>query len=396
VARFAAALAVAWLATGQLLSWAVEVPFPTNVLCTKEVLKQAAAKKMLVDVPGKPGEKGHLQGQLIDSKGNMIQVWCLEANKDHGGPDLGYLYTPKGGKGVWVGACSLVDGQNNFWLSYDKVVGAKVNGVPTVIPEEFKGFRWHNFQKDDGKNNKKVDYEYKYTVAGDKLAVSRTEGTWMNSTVFPFPRIYRSTVQETEKGGPIKAPEQFKDLKLNGVQITLGDIDNTQAIQALAAVYDPASPQGLLQYSLWAQPLSGSGTPNDPFTGLETTVDPGDVFSIAGEGIHDPLVSGLAAQLGWVLAGLDENMVSYRYDGQTPLLLQPGSAIDGFRFSSEAPLGEVTWGVASQSEFGGYFSHVTGAVPEPSTLALLGIAGAALAAVRLRPGRLRRTADGRP
>ncbi|MFO0898922.1 MAG: hypothetical protein U0836_15970 [Pirellulales bacterium] len=388
--RFVAALFVAWVATGHLLCGAVEVPFPTNVLCTKEVLKEAEKNKMLVAVPGKAGEKGHLQGQLVDSKGNMIEVWCLQANNDHGGPDLGYLYTPKGGKSVWVGACSLVDGQNHFWLSYDKLVGAKVNGVPTVIVEEFKGFRWHNFQADDGKNNKKVDYEYKYTVAGDKLAISRTEGTWVNSAVFPFPRIYQSTVKETEKNGPTKAPEQFKDLKLNGTQITLGDIDNTKAIQGLAAVYDAVSPQGLLQYSLLAQALSGSGVPNDPFTGLVTTVDPGDVFSIAGAGIHDPVVSGLAAQEGWVLAGLDENMVSFRYDGLTQLVLQPGSAIDGFRFASEAPLGDVTWGVASQSEFGGYFSHTTGAVPEPSSVVLLTVAVVTLIALRLRPSRSRR------
>lgn len=47
---------------------------------------------------------------FADDSGNKVYLWCLKKNADHGGPDLGLLYVPKGKTpkdGVWIAGCVL-------------------------------------------------------------------------------------------------------------------------------------------------------------------------------------------------------------------------------------------------------------------------------------------------
>src|SRR5262249_32591421 len=66
-------------------------------------------------VPGKPGETGTLVATEKDDAGNLIELWCLEKNDQHNGPDFGLRFkTANNGPDVWIAACVFPQGRNQF------------------------------------------------------------------------------------------------------------------------------------------------------------------------------------------------------------------------------------------------------------------------------------------
>jgi hypothetical protein len=330
-------------------------------------LEKTSGRKYIEDVPNKAGEKGILFRTIDDKAGNKADVWCLLERKDargqriHGGPDLALLYTPKGGKGVWVGACTLEDGFNFFTYDYDKW------DKQDNKAEKFTKFRWRNRQNDDGTGNEKKDFEYEYDVKEEEqgrkgLTITRTKGKYVTNE-FPDPvnpsrtmkeRDYFSEVEERQQGGPIKAPEDFKDLKLNNNQLTLESGDRGIGAQPVTVVLSPQSPPGRFEYALVTSNLGGSGAPEDPVIGVRAMVKPGDVLTIAGAQIRDPFVTGLASQIqfgGWVVDDFNDTFVSFKVMSEAEF--HPGFEVTGFGFLSDGGKGQVRWGLASTNEFSG-------------------------------------------
>jgi hypothetical protein len=240
----------------------VDVPFPNgSVLCRSDFLALAEIKALIKPVPGKAGEMGVLEHEEFDSKGNRIQVWCLLRGNGHGGPDLGMLYKPTGTDNkdaVWIGACVFGSGQNGFQTDYAKVteldkaikvynfsIGAitytdrtlkTLTGLKNLkegpvdvkkVADEFKAIRWHNFE---GPPDGTADWDYCYDLVGgntcakwkfeksdkNKLTIQKTKGKYT---------LGRYDITEDVEQNPLDAPKEFKNLKFDGNQITLGNGD---------------------------------------------------------------------------------------------------------------------------------------------------------------------------
>jgi hypothetical protein len=327
--------------------------FPANIpTCDANLIAAAEQAGRIVALPGKPNEKGILLATQQDIAGNTIEVWCLKARERvHGGPDLGYLFTPKGAaEGVWIGACTLVTGQNYFTLRVDEIV----NGTGgQLFFNKFTGFSWKNFEKDDGTANAKKDFEYDYVVATGKLTITRTQGAYKDTTAANGTkiRIYRSMVVETQKGGPINAPKNFEDLKLNGTQITLNSGRGGVANEGVGLAMN-ADRAGLLRFSLSGTALGGLGTVAAPFTGAPFQIRAGDVLTIGGTALHDPAVAGNAALAsfgGWVAGAVTATSVSFVATADA--LLLPGLGIDGFEVGSPSRPSSVPWFYAGEEQF---------------------------------------------
>jgi hypothetical protein len=351
----------------------VTLPFPGMVICRSDFLALDKVKRLITDVPGKPGEKGVLEGEIFDSKGNRIQVWCLlKKIPDHGGPDLAYLFTPNMGKGLWIGACTFDAGQNNFTYSYKMLVRFQIpiktnvfiikrptmdaNGKITDVeflrdeimvrqgPDMFTGFFWHNYEGLDPKNPQaeRNDFEYSYDVAKNQLTISKTTGTFVNGK-------YMTKTRDTQRPDP--PPDNFKDLKFKGVQITLGNGDNSAASPPYRLVLSHAGHGGQFLYSLISHQTTGSGTPADPFTGVEVVIKPGDELTIGAAGIDDASVTGVAAQPmfgGWQVKSFDDSRVTF--EATSMVVFEPGTVIDGFGLQSDRPVGMIPWGVVSTDD----------------------------------------------
>ena len=287
----------------------------------------------------------------------------------HGGPDLGYLYTPKGKNGVWIGACTLTTGQNLFTIKTDKLLPGPDGGATF---NKFTGFTWKNYANDDGKETVKKDFEYDYDAVKDKLSISRTEGKYVDvkNANGKTARVFDFKVVETQKDGAIAAPEKFEDLKLNGTQIAAGDADNQLSKAGMALARKPTEDKSHFAFTLSSHSLFGTGTDTDPFTGLEIEVFSGDILSIGGTHIHDASVTGDAFSSlfgGWVFDSLNDNSVTFR--ATMHALLEPGTLIDGFSFFAD-PTHVISWFYLGADELA---SSAAVIVPEPASLPLFGL-----------------------
>src|SRR5271169_5042850 len=167
---------------------AVTQSFGNITPCNPEtVAAKRRAGQIIDNIAGKRGEKGFQTGATItDVNGNTIAVYCLLANDKHSGPDQAALFTPKDKPGVWVGACTLLTGQNVFNLMVDKIYrspdGGSFLGAVT-------GFKWENYENITAADKTRLettdatstaatykDYEYSYDVATNKLTIDKTEG----------------------------------------------------------------------------------------------------------------------------------------------------------------------------------------------------------------------------
>jgi hypothetical protein len=350
--------------------------FPNLAIdCTSATIMKAEKDKLISNVPrlgyissvpGKPEEGILAGGPIFDSKGNKIEVWCLKARFDnagkriHGGPDLGYLFTPANGKAVWIGACTFDEGNNNIYFHYNRSVVPKtvvVNRIQRNIltfEDKFTGFTWLNYENPDRQNPNAVRNAnlYEYNVQTNKLKITKVKGKYRGG---------RYTPDEMDAANPIDAPEQFEGLKFRDEQLTLGNGDLSRAIQPFSLVLNTQSPSGRFEYTLVAQAVRGTGTPEDPFLGVETMVEPGDVITIPGFGIHDPSVAGLASQSqfgGWVVDAFSDTSVSFK--ARNSVVFRPGTEVPGFILFSDADVGQVPWAMTSSNEMSGSAGYTTG------------------------------------
>ena len=310
-------------------------------------------------VPGKPGETGWLlEDKEADANGNKIQIWCLQANAAHGGPDFGVLYKPAGAKdkdAVWVGACTFPAGRNRPNKAFTKLRNGK--------PKQFTKVTWFNYEPPpNGKN----DWDYSYDPVTNKLTINKTAGAYVGG-------VYRWRIIGTDV---YPAPKNFGDIKFTSGGVTtqvtqLFPGPNGLSAEAVTAV---ASANGNnWSYTLNVNALGGSGTDADPFIGIDTDLKAGDTFSIAAFGIQIPFVSSPAsdpAYGGWVVDSSDSNFVTFR--ATVDASFAPGTQISGFGFSSSAPLGTVAWGLLSSNEAIGSQGTVNGPALPPDQIISVG------------------------
>lgn len=330
-------------------------------------------------VPGKPGETGWKLDTETDDKGNVVDIWCLKPNAKHGGDDFGYLWTPKGGASVWVGACVFGCGQNKHNKQFVDKDDGKGGGKPNGRPDEFTRLTWFNAEPPPAGTK---DWAFSFNPATGKLTISKTEGTWSAPYVDPkdgkTKRDYKSKVVDSETVDP---PSNFEDLKFKGTQLTLLNGDDGAERGAFAALVNPGSTLNAWDITLRANAISGSGTAADPYNGLIASIFEGDTFTLGGLGIANPQVSGLAASSafgGWVVSDFDSSFVTFMATADVDFA--PGTDIPDFFLSSADST--LDWNLASVNEE--VSSSGILAIPEPGTFWLALAALLTLAAWRQR------------
>src|SRR4029079_13554075 len=130
-------------------------------------------------------------------------LWCLLKGNGHDGPDLGLLYVPKGKTlkdGLWIAGCVLFGGLNRYGVRLDR------NG-------NFAEFVWFNEGPDQTVKGDFIRYTYEYDVVKNILKITKQVGPYKLGIFTPH-----TTEGEAKRGPP---PAEFKDLKLNGTQISL-------------------------------------------------------------------------------------------------------------------------------------------------------------------------------
>ena len=248
-----------------------------------------------------------------DKAGNKVLLWCLKANADHGGPDLGLLYVPNGKQvsdGVWIAGCVLAGGMNTYQFSVDNRTGV------------FTKFVWYNIGPDPNNANRYIRYIYTYDVATNTLTIVKEEGPIRNGT----PQRPDKTEKERNPGAP---PDEFKDLKLNGVQISM--LDGDCAIPArtvVVAVADAITPTIV---NLVNAALTSSAT----LIGTDAMVEPGDTLLVS-------MPDGTVAAPGgtnpyWTLLNPGEPAALFRYNGPDATTIGIGDVIAGVAALMIAP-----------------------------------------------------------
>ena len=141
-------------------------------------------------------------------------------------------------------------------------------------------------------------------------------------------------------------------------------------------------------YTLHSGEMSGSGTELDPFYGMENIVNAGDEFTIAGTGITNAFVSGMASSTeygGWIAEDIFPSVVTYR--ATSDAVLSPGFDLTGFSLMSTSSAGTINWGIDGLGDFGGISGVAIGPVPEPPTLDLIAFGSILSAILMLRRSR---------
>jgi hypothetical protein len=271
---------------GQLT--AADVTAAANAAKVKQAISDA-----LDDRTNAPG--GTLTLSYSDFAGNTVYLWCLKANADHGGPDLGLLYVATGktsADGVWIAGCVLDGGMNDYSFSVDKATRV------------FAKFVWYNVGPDPNNVGGYIRYTYTYDVAKNVLDIVKDTGTINRGTFTP-----KKT--EAEKN-PAAPPAQFKDLKLNGVQISLlsGADGGIPTRTVVLAVVDPVNPSFV---DLTNPALAGSGTATDPFVGIDPIFQPGDTILVTAPDGTLPIAQG--PNPGWTLLNPGESTMLLQYNG---------------------------------------------------------------------------------
>lgn len=318
-------------------------------------------------IPGKAGETGWKLNSEPDDKGNLVETWCLQPNAKHGGDDFGYLWKPKVGNAVWVGACVFGCGRNKPNKQFVDKDDGKGGGKPNGVPDEFTKLTWLNAEPPPAGTK---DWDFSFDTGTGKLRIGKTEGKWSDPYVDPkdgkTKRKYESTEIDSDT---IDAPENFEDLKFKGTQLTSLNGSDGLGAEAFAALLNPSA-SGTLNFTLLANALGGDGTPADPFDGVITSIFSGDTFTIGAREISNPFVTGLAllpAFGAWHVGAFDDSFVSYV--ASTSVDFSPGTDISGFGFNS-LESGMMSWDLASTNEL----ASSSGTIDEPRILALLGVA----------------------
>lgn len=323
-------------------------------------------------VPGKPGEMGWKLNEMTDGAGNKIQTWCLRPGNGHGGPDFAQRYISAGGAtDVWTGACLFAGGINrdNFSFTGNNPANA------------YNAVTWLNIEP--GMNGQMTrDWEFSYNPATGNLSVTKTKTTWnlvgrIQNGVLRFYLVAKSMKDNTVNPNPdtYQAPMRFSNLTFNGNQLTQANAPGT-ANGAFVAAAVPSGPVTTL--SLTNPSFGGNGTMGTPFVGVTDALSAGDMFTVEGTGISNPLVSGTAATAAggdWMVESWSSSFVTY--EDTDPVTVYPGDDIFGFDFYSlSSAIGDSWWLISSNEP-----SNAMGTVvpaPEPSTFLLLASASAML------------------
>jgi hypothetical protein len=260
-------------------------------------------------------DKGDTVLHRADLAGNEVYLWCLKAGNGHGGPDLGLLYVPKGKAakdGVWIAGCVLPGGLNAYQGSYDDKTF------------DFAKFVWYNEGPNPGKDKEFIRYTYEYDVAANILKITKEVGPYKQGVFTPH------TTEVEKKPGP--PPTEFKDLKLNGVQISLLDGGCAcPAQQAVVAVADPATPW---QLDL-ANPVQRGTGGDDLPAGVSVRVAPHELFTVAlPEGAR---FAGPGADPRWEIVSVQDSLIAVRYRGYEPLVLGVGAVVRAVAWIVPAP-----------------------------------------------------------
>jgi hypothetical protein len=289
---------------------AADVTAPANAAKVAQAISDA-----LDDRTNAPG--GTLTLSYSDFAGNTVYLWCLKANADHGGPDLALLYVPTGktpADGVWIAGCVLAGGMNEYSFSVD------------TATRVFAKIVWYNIGPDPNNARGYIRYTYTYDATKNILNIVKETGKLNLGAFVP-------ATTEAEKT-PAAPPAQFKDLKLNGNQISLldGADGGIPARTVVVAAADPVTPTAL---DLTNPPLAGSGTATDPFVGIDPTFQPGD--SIAVTMPDGTLAVATGTNTDWTLLNPGESTVLLQYNGTSPLDLAIGDSVSDVAELSAAP-----------------------------------------------------------
>jgi hypothetical protein len=277
-------------------------------------------------------EKDKLVEEEVDEKGNKVELWCID------GTWFGKRYAPKGGTAVWVGKCAFPGGRNG----QDKCSpDANKNGKP----DEWEKISWTNVEPPP---NGTHDWDYEYTAKGPnkgKLLIQKTEGHWSAPYQKPDGKWYRKYVTDkVVDSDTIDAPAKFEDLKFKGVPIDPPDPNGTEGAAAPIFEFSMLQTGPTWKYGLTIPILAGTGTSDDPYVGLPTSIVSGDTLTIAGAAITNAYVGGHASLPefgGWAVSGQGACFVTYVATSNATL--SPGEIADGFTLQScpNAPSGET-------------------------------------------------------
>ena len=381
---------------------------PNLIPCNAQ---QLAIQKRLGNVgpiPGKMGETGYVTlSPYYDLQGNSIAVYCLEKNANHGGPDQAALYTPAPVKGVpqpgvWVGACTLATGQNVFTFTGDKIVKG-ANGASII--NQFTGFSWSNYENITPADQRKLktggpgtktgatynNYEYQYTVKGNKLAITQTTSYYQQQKVpgVTLPDGSPATVDtlQLDKAtpdpkGPIMAPTNFTGLTFNGNQIAALGTNGSPGIGrqslSLASLTPPAP--GQEEYALLSDALYGNGSATNPFVGLTVPITAGDMLTI-GVGAVAASVTGSAATAdygAWTLLGTTGFSTTFEATADAELL--GGELLSGFDIEPITIEHSTPWIYAGADPLANSAGYLF--VPEPPSFSILALGIGLLGSLR--------------
>lgn len=258
-------------------------------------------------------KKGDFTLTYTDAAGNAVYLWCLKANADHGGPDLGLLYVPAGktpADGVWIAGCVLDGGMNTYYVSLD------------TTTKNFAKFVWYNIGPDPNNANRYIRYVYTYDPVRNVLDIRKEQGP----IILGQPGAPDRTERERNPGAP---PAQFKDLKLNGVQLSLLDGDSAvPARTVVLASVDPVNPTTL---NLTNPPLTDSAA----ITGVDATIEPGDTILVAMP--DGTVAAGGGANPEWTLLTPNESTALFRYNGASETAIATGDTVSGVAMLAIAP-----------------------------------------------------------
>jgi hypothetical protein len=248
-----------------------------------------AVKKLIKQLDAAIKANARLEdGTKTYPNGDTLEVWCVDKNANHGGPALGYYFTPKGKDGVWVGLCKFADGLNNYYVETDRA------GNVTRT-------QWMNYGFPDDSKDVYI-LVFTYDVATNSLTVEKIWGRWSKDRngkwTFGAPVGKQKNVKEVIK----PAPTKFEDLKLEGTSlltancgcggdaVALADLPSVIGEQAAQLIDDfldgdtptdspsptdsPTDSPTAEPSSPTAEPSSPTAIPTDPSTAPTTPTSP--------------------------------------------------------------------------------------------------------------------------
>ena len=264
-----------------------------------------------------------------DEKGNIVELWCIDDTW------FGKRYVPKTGAAVWVGKCWFDEGKNNQGKCSPD---ANDNGKP----DEWQKISWKNVEPPGAGS---LDWLYNYYCTGPnagKLKVWETTGHWSDSEKINGKWVQKWITTKYKDYSFEDAPTNFSGIpghmpsgikspkQVPGIAVGLFEINPLQ----LGPVWE---------YKISLPAIGGTGDSIDPFLGFPVDICPGDTWTLAAAGVSNPYVTGSAASAGWAVAGWGACYVSYTYAGVDTFVLDPGYAIQGFCFQSNAIPGTQHW-----------------------------------------------------